>query len=96
MTSKLEDMVAFLKARLDDDDHEASLWLERDPQHGRAANAEVASKRIIVQFCRVELLHTADEDPADHGPALAFAVLVLLVLAYDDHPDYRMEWLLTP
>jgi hypothetical protein len=96
MNPALDNMLAFLQARFDEDDRKATRRLAHYSQRGRAAQAEVASKRIIAQICRRELMHAPSDDAADHGPELAFAVLVLLVLAYDDHPDYRLEWLVTP
>jgi hypothetical protein len=88
------DLIAFLRARLDEDEAAA-----RDPQYvwataweiaspGRIL-AEVAVKRKLVDF----LATTIGGDYIDDGePEVASRVLEFLALPYADHPDYQESW----
>ncbi len=82
-----DDIIAFIKARLDEDEAAAKAWLpfgnpdaaarehiaRQDP--GRVLR-EVEAKREIIRVCgRVYVLRC-------------------LAAVYSDHPDYRQEWAL--
>ncbi len=80
-----DDLVAFLTARLDEDERE----LEKDPPVGLGyANLparmrrEVAAKRAIL----------AQWEAMPPGSPMLVFVLYNLAAVYGDHPDYRPEW----
>lgn len=98
----MDDLIAFLRARLDEREARAGLH-DRDcvtlddtfegttdpcdcPEPAFVL-ADVAAKRRILDFI--------DEDPPflDGGSwAYLDPILRLLALPYADHPDYRQEW----
>jgi hypothetical protein len=104
----MDDLIAFLQARLDEDEHAANAWLplgnptaaERNhiARHDPArVLADVAAKRAIVD------LHS----PHHHGACpvcwlvtkrsslredFPCRTLRTLALPHSDHPDYREEW----
>ncbi len=98
MRPVIEDMTAFLAARLDEDEAAAETGRERDLRPLR----EVAAKRAILaeHFAedRGESLPGADCGVCYYigtpGSPAQWPCLTLRVLAavYSDHPDYRQEW----
>lgn len=100
----MNDLVAFLTARLDEDEayaNEPGDWNEYnpgDPADPARVLREVEAKRRIIE--RAEFVD-------NHGPAIGHVraldmtmaassalgdVLQMLALPYADHPDYREAW----
>lgn len=77
-------LVAFLGARLDEDEAAAKA---AGPAR---ALREVEAKRAIAE------IHGADSDPCDAHDAwmrsISCDTLRYLVAVWSDHPDYRPEW----
>ena len=83
----MSDLVAFLTARLDEDEGVARWEARRDDQSlPTRALADVEAKRAIVAFAATLL------EGEDSQPWAGEEVLVRLATAYKDHPDYRPEW----
>jgi hypothetical protein len=95
-----DDLVAFLKARLDEDEQTAQA-AEGHPVEALVSDeafdhltrwsssrvlGEVAAKRRIIARCVKEW------DEPTSGGAVAYVVLRELASVYDSHPDYRAEW----
>lgn len=100
----MSDLVAFLRARLDEDERAASgadgaSWYfdhiddSAGPFHERFTPArvlrDVEAKRRIMAECRPSGGGSWDIELLD---ALGAVVLVYLALPYADHEDYREEW----
>lgn len=93
----MDDLIAFLKARLDDRERsiKARLYQYPDPE---VALAEVGVQRKLIDQAEREI-NGAPSRAYDHESevertraALWGEVLLLLALPYADHPDYREEW----
>jgi Family of unknown function (DUF6221) len=96
----MDDLVAFVTARLDEDERE----LVKDPPHGLGyANLparmrrEVEGKRIILARYADTLARMEDDDyPAgvarDQAREYEDFVLPCLAAAWSDHPDYDPDW----
>lgn len=85
--SMQHDLVAFIRARLDDDVQAAIAA----PTANARLLREVATKRRIVDECEYVIRDSEKRDTGD-GLGLAETMLTLLVLLYSDHPDFRSEW----
>ena len=88
--------MAFLNARLDEDERE----LVKDPPVGLGyANLaarirrDVEAKRAILDQLATDLSYSPPV-PSGHQRAWAIASLIVeaLTTVYSDHPDYRPEW----
>lgn len=97
------DLIAFLRARLDEDEqtslgvfaHQPMLFVGGRLLAGRL-NDEVHAKRAILD--RLEAINRevgdgASADPHDLGEGAGLWLAAEhLALPYQDHPDYREEW----
>jgi hypothetical protein len=90
------DLVAFLRARLDEDEAWVSQWSERGGSHWQWMETrllrEVEAKRAIL--ARYEQVAATWRDEL-HGGATAGTmgfVILRIAAVYSDHPDYRPEW----
>lgn len=86
------DIVEFLRARLDEDEHRTrQAWaMSNRPDEAprlRRAEREVEAKRRIVEACRPD-----PAMPVDSGRFVAAMVLCTLAAVYADHPDYDPDW----
>jgi hypothetical protein len=92
----VEDLIAFLNARLNEDEGGANWYAERMthtlepvltwanvPLHTRMLR-EVEAKRRLVEVA--DTANLADDSAAWLG------ILKALAAVYSDHPDYRAEW----
>lgn len=86
----MDDLIAFLRARLDEDRewaHDTECARQEDPAR---VLRDVEAKRAIVDLCE-----GADEldmsSPYDQGPWMAEQILRRLASAWSDHPDYDAE-----
>ncbi|MFG3051889.1 DUF6221 family protein [Kitasatospora sp. NPDC048239] len=90
------DLVAFMNARLDEDEQFAQgPWGDNGyseynepgaPGHHLRVLAEVDAKRRIIATCNHVLAYE------DHGHWLANQTLAILAMPYRDHPNYQPEW----
>lgn len=80
------DLVAFIRARLDDDEQAAI-----PATANRRLMREVATKRLIVDECDFVIRSSEQRDTGD-GLGLAKTMLTLLAVVYSDHPDFRNDW----
>jgi hypothetical protein len=78
---RVDDLIAFLAARLDEDEHFAKI-ARLAQKHREQMLREVAFKRAI--------LAQWEHSPA--GSPVLTNVLYQLTAVYSDHPDYRPEW----
>jgi hypothetical protein len=101
----MDDLTAFVNARLDEDEaaaREAHYEGQHDPAR---VLREVAAKRRLLDYAFANAAvidgewgggSTEDEIRAGKchgvGADAAMDVLTLLALPYSDHPDYRLEW----
>ena len=93
------DLVAFLRARLDEDerwaqDSASPLYSDGEPGtpgHSARALREVAAKRAILGLHARAVICQGDWHE-DGQEQLAEDVLRQLATVYSDHPDYRPEW----
>jgi hypothetical protein len=82
----VDDLVAFLRARIDDDTVD-QLFRHRSVMRG------IEAKRRIINW--VEGAQASAGEPPGFDPddaATLTHALRLLALPYDTHPDYRAEW----
>lgn len=102
----MDDLIAFLRARLDEREQRANSWPENvDYDENLWVLADVAAKRKIIDehspadvgYCpRCQWSAEERDDPAK-GDGMKWILapcptLRLLVLPHADHPDYRAEW----
>ena len=85
-----DDMVQFLRDRLDDDKDHA---LRHDPAR---VLADIEAKRQMVDAyveAGRQLVDAAPESEFAYGRSVGLGIAVcLLALPYASHPDYRPEW----
>jgi hypothetical protein len=81
------DLVAFIRARLDDDEQAANL----DATANRRLLREVATKRLMVDECDYVIRSSEYRDIGD-GLDLAETILTLLATVYSDHPNFRGDY----
>lgn len=101
------DLIAFLNARLDEDEAYGPRPLEpgeypnvfegHEPGAPKRVLREVAAKRAILAWWQ-----RGDPDPEGPAPSLTYEnyrrslpgyqLLLHLAAVYSDHPDYREEW----
>ena len=90
------DLIAFLRARLDEDELAASTDERRfaEPDTGRAWIVRYDQDKVLAHIedkrSKVAQLERHDPSHQDH-PKLQFAVRSLAT-RYAKHPDYREEW----
>ena len=88
------DLIAFLSARLDEDEREVPemLWGEteadndRDERRARTLREVTAKRAMLAELTRW---------PFDYRPGCNDQIRLfvhLLASVYSDHPDYRQEW----
>lgn len=83
--------LAFVTARLDEDEAAAETWREHDERPLR----EVAAKRAIINTLTSRTQADDSEAATWHQVGYGRArydVLRLMAAVYDSHPDYRPEW----
>lgn len=87
----MSDLAAFLRARLDEDEQQATYRLKEPTQYA-AFEADPARVLRDVEAKRV-ILDRYERWDEGYGfqSALEIAVSVLAAV-YSDHPDYRPEW----
>ncbi len=78
----MADLIAFLNARLDEDEEKAEIIAGSVGYKSRASR-EVAFKRAILGEHRTAAGWSSDNWPLS---------LRLLVAVWSDHPDYDQEW----
>ena len=84
----MSDLVEFLRARLDEDEHWAQVskldgrWFDR----GRVLREVEAKRAMLAELTRWPF----DYRPECDDPTRLF--VRLLALPYSDHPDYDPEW----
>jgi len=90
------DIVEFLKARLDEDEREARICLNRWATEGHGTRRrwdqqlrEVAAKRRIVDLA---WHHLGDEEYGWGMEEAKRQMLGILATVYADHPDYDPGW----
>jgi len=103
----VRDLVAFLRARLDEDERHVDamddFWLDTNDEFtGDAVRrftdekrvlADIDAKRRILEQCEHTLSYRPPVPRGKAGEwALASATVMLLALPFADHPDYRDEW----
>lgn len=100
----VDELVGFLKARLDDAEQDSRVLLTREGQSlvvlrlARERLAEVEAKqRILAQYEAVcdEVRHPVSAEHRTNARARQHQldqVLPLLALPYAEHADYRNEW----
>jgi hypothetical protein len=91
-----DDLVAFLRARLDDDERNA-IWDREQREEDPRAFREVEAKRRIVDAYEWAAAHPHTDDETGFwvrkGETSALRDTVIeLAVPYADHPDYRPEW----
>lgn len=97
--NEINELAAFLRARLGEDQAAALTWAERDMRPLR----EVAAKRTLVTIYTEQdgydlpsgVNEGRDPDERERDQALLEAfedTLRILGQVYADHPDYRPEW----
>jgi hypothetical protein len=86
----MEDLTAFLAARLDEDEEKAKIVAESVGHKSRIPR-EVEAKCAIVSRC-ADAIRDQGIWGEDGQAALAEDVLRHLAAVYSDHPDYRPEW----
>jgi len=103
----VNDLVAFLNARLDEDEEQARRvqavlddgwnYFDETPTElidPARALREVEVKRAIVRRCAIRM-NEMDQHPnglVSPRALLARQVLMDLAAVWSDHPDYRAEW----
>ena len=98
----MDDLTAFLCARLDEDETWSKDWTKRAESMGGSAHwmegrvlREVGAKRAILASC--EAVIAADEfqdvPGIKSGVHLAWQILYSMAAVYSDHLDYRQEWM---
>jgi hypothetical protein len=101
----MDDLIGFLRARLDDDESAALAWLPFGNPDAAARGhiarhdpawvlADVAAKRAIIETCAESLTLQETGYYEDHTGERDLANFVLHRLAqpYADHPDFKAEW----
>ena len=98
----MNDLVAFLRARLDTDEANAQWWIAEAPHQGpqvlaaqtgfdgeRMLREVAAGRAIVAEYVAVRKLQGLTDTPED---GYRDWVLRQLAAVYSDHPDYRQEW----
>ncbi|MPY55615.1 DUF6221 family protein [Streptomyces acidicola] len=101
----MDDLIAFLRARLDDDEQLGEIHKPdcdaRIPYEwefvcrcGLPArrSGDIAAKREVIKFAAWLDQNRAGSEFMEGRAQSARHVLRLLALPYADHPDYREEW----
>lgn len=96
------DIVEFLRARLDEDEREAKVCLDRWATEGHGTRRrwdrqlrEVEAKRRVLYTCDTATrmwLHARTEEYADGVADPGDTILRALAAVYADHPDYDPAW----
>lgn len=100
-----DDLVAFLRARLDEDEWAARVAKDAAAKrtHYRASLTDradrelrevAAARQLVDAYAEVADMDTEDPEPEfAYGRAVGLGIAVrLLAVSYADHPDYREEW----
>jgi hypothetical protein len=106
----MDDLIAFLNARLDEDEAAAKAWLpfgnptaeqcEHFARHDPArVLRDVGAKRRIVAWHESECTCTWCDEEGDDLPGpdvtgYGCPTLLMIAAIWSDHPDYRQEWTL--
>lgn len=97
----MSDLVTFLRARLDEDEHaateerDADSWNEYDDDtYNSPARVlrEVEAKRRIVSLYRLSFRKDGQPSPEGGYAEAYWDVLRLLAEPYSDHPDFDPSW----
>jgi hypothetical protein len=92
----MDDLIAFLRARLDDDEMDVDMMVATSSDRWLA---EVAAKRAIVELILTEVDSMEEQLRQEFGTSddpvrdwVSDRLLRHLAAVYADHPDYRAEW----
>jgi hypothetical protein len=93
----VNDLVSFLRARLDEEKEYYETLLESIqqylPRQARALRDVDAKRRIVDEYEHWRDVAKRDDDPQSATFALGLhAALLRLALPDDQHQDYREEW----
>lgn len=92
----MDELIAFVRARLDEDEAFAQQFLEGLPDEyvGDLTPVQVFAMRALRQIAAKRALLVAYYDAGEFSdPWIGLDVAVRICAAvWDDHPDYRAEW----
>lgn len=83
----MSDVVAFLRARLDEDeDYLRRAWPEDPPYRDDRVRREIEAHRRLLDEMAPDLAHD------NGGPSTAHWTLGVLTSVWADHPDFDPDW----
>ena len=92
----MDDLIAFLAARLDEREHFAKIGRLAQKHRERLLREVEADRALLANFAEICQLDD-DDTPQERAVRMAVSeVMRMLILdrarVYSDHPDYRPEW----
>lgn len=86
----MSDVIAFLNARIDDDEERANAYNNLTGTTTVRILREVTAKRGVIR--EMEAARTNLEERGINVPFFITWTLWHLAAVYSDHPDYQKEW----